>query len=380
MVRKVNHKELRTVIKHYYNLKPTPESLFIWGTFGIGKSRVIKDVAQELALEKNKEFIDWHKTTPEQKQELFSHPEKYFVLIDIRLSEYDSSDIKGLPDFQSSDKKSIEFRIPYWALFLQLPDSDGILDFDEINLATPLVISSCYKIIYDRVINDGKINNNWSIIGCGNKQDDRANTCDIPPPLRDRGGEVELVIPDIDAFTEWAVNNNINTQIIGFLNFKSSNLFKVDFDDEQKFTTSRGWERVSKLIKDIDNKDLETLSLIISSAISEGISKEFMAYWKLSTQIDLDEIIKNPKQISGITDIGTKFFITTAIADKYKDQKIKFVKIMEVSEVLDKNASPELVAYLWRLSSGMSKQFKKDWMGTKDSDEKLIEKYGKYIL
>ena len=377
MVKKVNHRELATIVGHYYKTK---EPLFVWGTFGIGKSRVLKDVAQETAKAKDKEFVDWNKTSPEEKQEVFNNPEKYFVFIDIRLSEYDSSDIKGLPDFQSSDKKSIEFRVPFWALLLENPKSDGILFFDEINLATPLVISSCYKIIYDRVVNDGKINENWFIVGCGNNQEDRANTCDIAPPLRDRGGEVELVVPSIDAWTDWATKNAIDNRIIGFLNFKSSNLFKVDFDDTQKFTTSRGWERVSNLIKSIDMKNLETLDLVTSSAISEGVSKEFIAYCKLSCQIDMNKLIEHPESIAEINDIGVKFFVTTSIADKYKEQKIKFDKVMEVSSVLDGSSSPELVAYLWKLSSGMSKQFRKDWMATSGSNEKLIEKYGKYIL
>jgi len=377
MVKAVNHKELASLVRHYYNSK---DALFIWGRFGIGKSRVIQETAINLAQEKGKEFKDWNKTTPEEKELIFNNPEKYFVFIDIRLSEYDSSDIKGLPDFQSSDKKSIEFRVPYWALLLEKPESDGILFFDEINLATPLVISSCYKIIYDRVVNDGKINDNWLILGCGNKQEDRANTHDIAPPLRDRGGEVELVVPSIDAWTEWATQNKIDMRVVGFLNFKSSNLFNVNFDDEQKFTTSRGWERVSKLIANIDVKNLGLIELVSSSAISEGIAKEFMAYVKLSTQIDLDKLIENPKLIGELDDVGIKFFVTTSIADKYKDKKITLEKVMDVSSALDGSESPELVAYLWRLSSGLSKQFKKDWMGTKGSDEKLIAKYGKYIL
>ena len=374
MVKKVNHKELATLVRHYYKNK---QPLFIWGTFGIGKSRVIKEEAMQIAKDKGKEFVDWNKTNPQQKQEVFNSPEKFFCFIDIRLSEYDSSDIKGLPDFQS-DKKSIEFRVPFWALLMENPKSDGILFFDEINLATPLVISSCYKIIYDRVVNEGKINDNWLILGCGNKQEDRANTQDIAPPLRDRGGEVELTVPSVDAWTEWATKNTIDTRIIGFLNFKSSNLFVVDFNDEQKFTTTRGWERVSRLIKDV--VELGQIELVTSSAISEGISKEFLAYCKLSSKIDLNRIIEHPEEIGAITDIGIKFFVTTAIADRYKDSKIKFDKIMATSKALDKFGNPELVAYLWKLSSVMTKQFKKDWMATKGGDEKLIEKYGKYIL
>ena len=130
--------------------------------------------------------------TKEEKQKVYEYCEKYFVLIDIRLSEFDSSDVKGLPDFRQ-DKESIEWKVPFWAKLLEKENSDGILFLDEFNLGTPLVMSSFYKVLYDRVVNDSKISDNFLIIGAGNREQDRAYTHSIPSPLRDRGGEVELI-------------------------------------------------------------------------------------------------------------------------------------------------------------------------------------------
>ena len=379
MVLKINHNELREVIKQYYKNKL---ALFVWGTFGIGKSQEVIETAKELANERARELIEWNKISKEKKQEVYEYPEKYFVLVDIRLSEYDSSDIKGLPDFRKNnggkeEKDFIEWRSPFFAKLLSKKNSDGILLFDEINLSTPIVMASCYKIIYDRVINDERVNDNWLIIGCGNLDSDRAFTHTLPAPLKDRGGEVELTIPKVDDWVNnFAIPNNFNSKIIGFLNFKSSYLYKVDFEDNQKFVTPRSWERVNTLIKDIKGwKDFELLS---KSAIGEGVASEFVAFCKIQDKLNLEEVIKNPQKIKKIEELSIKYFLVSALAEKYKDKKIKFDKVMEASKVLDEVKNAEFVALLWRLCSSYTQQFKKDFLNSKD--DKFIEKYGRYII
>ncbi len=84
MTKKINHIELKNLLKEYYAKK---QPLFIWGRFGIGKSETIRNTAVEIAKDKSREFIEWNKINEEQKQNVFENPSKYFVLIDIRLSE-----------------------------------------------------------------------------------------------------------------------------------------------------------------------------------------------------------------------------------------------------------------------------------------------------
>jgi hypothetical protein len=378
MVLKIKHDELRELLRHYYQHKT---ALFIWGTFGIGKSRVVQDTAMELATTKKREFINWNKCENDKKEDAYAHPEKYFYLIDIRLSEYDSSDIKGMPDFVDG-KESIEFKVPKWALLLEKPESDGILLFDEINLATPIVVSSCYKIIYDRVVNEKKINDNWLIIGCGNKAEDGANTHDLAPPLRDRGGEVELVL-DGEQWIKWAIQNGVSSEVIGYLSLKTQDIHhKYNPEDEQKYTTPRGWERVDTLTKPLlESKDYDKLRLIVCSAIGEGVGSEFVSYCRIKEQINLKDMIDNPKKIATIKDkdIHIMFFVATALAEQYKDKKVKFDKILEASQVLDGMNKSEIVAYLWKLSCIYDgKKFKADFI--KSVDTTLSDKYGKYII
>jgi len=370
----VNNKELKTLIQENYKKKI---ALLIYGSFGIGKSYSVRDKSKEIAEERAREFVEWNKLTNEKRQEVFEYPEKYFVLMDIRLSEFDSSDIKGLPNFRA-DKESIEWKIPFWAKFLEKENSDGVLFFDEMNLAPPLVLSSVYKIIYDRVINESKISDNWLIMSGGNLTEDRAYTNEIPSPLKDRGCEVELLTPTSEEWVDWAIDNQVDSRIIGFINFKPSALHNVDFDDKQKFTTPRGWERLNTLITDV--KDYKILNLVCSSAIGEGISKEFVAFCKIKEQIDFEGVLKNPEKLKNITEISVKYFVVTAFSENYKEKKVDFDKIVKVSEVLDETNNAEFVALLWRLCiKYQPTRFKKDFEGKKLTS-KLKEKYIKYLV
>lgn len=386
MTLKVTHEELNKLIKGYYKQKDKNNkkiSLLIYGTYGIGKSFVVRDTGQEIAEIKKKEFVEWNKISKEQKEKIYQNPEGYFVFMDIRLSEYSGEDIKGLPDFRL-DKNHIEWKSPYWTKILEHPKSDGILFFDEISLATPLVVASTYKILYDRVVNESKLNDDWLLVGASNKNDDRAYTHELAMPVRDRCGEVELMIPEPSKWLSWAIKNDLDPRIIGYLSWKSSDLHpKANYEDEQKQTTSRGWERVNTLIKDL--KDFDNLQLLSSSAIGEGIARSFVAFCKLNDDVELEEIVQVPetlKRLKEKTDknLSLKYFIVTGLADWYKDNKMNFSQMIKVSEVFDEIDSSEMVILLWRLCSVSSKdKFAKDFL-TKELTNKIRSKYASYLI
>jgi hypothetical protein len=383
MTFEIKHTQLNELIKEHYKTKL---ALFCWGTFGIGKSFQIKQAGIDLAEDKKREFKDWNKLTNDEKKELFDNPDKYFVFIDVRLSEFDPSDIKGLPSLDGND--TIDWKIPKWAKFITLEDSDGILFFDEINLAPPLVQSSVYKIIYDRIIVENKINNNVLIVGAGNLNSDKAHTHEIPAPLRDRGSEVELKVPTVDDWImNFAIDNSIDSRIIAFLKYKESYLHKVDFADKQKFVTPRGWERVSTLIKNMTNIGL--MELLVCSAIGEGVAREFIAFLKVQDKINLDEIIKDPSKLKNVKEVSIKYLLTTTLAEKYSLNKINLKKINDVIMVLDEINNPEFVALTLQLCSQYTKdrknpnktsRFLNEFSRSKDLSAELINKYVKYIL
>jgi hypothetical protein len=378
MVKKVFHEDLKEIIKTYYKNKL---SLLVYGTFGIGKSYIIKEVAKEIAKSKTKIYVEWNSLSYEEKKTITENPEGYFVLMDIRLSEMDYSDIRGLPDFKENN---IVWKSPFWTKILENPNSDGFLFFDELNLSLPIVMSSCYKIIYDRIINEGVISPNWLILGAGNLSDDRAYTHEIPMPLRDRVGEVILEIPSHEGFIEWAIANNIDSRIISFINFSPNHLRQVDFEDTAKQTTPRGYERLSTLIKGVD--DYKQLRLIVGTAIGEGVAEKFLAFCSIEG-INLNAIIENPEEFKKVQTInpenriGTIHFIVGSLAEQYgRTDKISFKKLLQISDVLDSLGYVEFITLMWRFCAKYNlNKFRKDYT-QKENDNPLKKKYNKYLV
>lgn len=378
---KVNHQQLNKLIKLYFKHK---KALFTWGHIGIGKSAEFNQTSQEIAKDMRREFVEWNKTTSERKEEIMKDLKKYFIFIDERLAENDSTDLKGLADFSDKTKEYVIWKIPLFAKIMINPDSAGVLMLDEINLAPPLVMSSAYKIVYDRIIGGSCINGGWGIFGAGNLEEDGCYTNPISPALADRGGEVILEVPTIQEWTTWSIKNLVDGRIIGFLNFKSSNLFKpTEEGDNQKATTPRGWARISTLITEVT--DLEELNCIASANISKGIASEFLSYLKYQDKVKMKEVLKDPSKIKELTKdtkdgLGIMYFIITSLADWYRDKKATFEDIINVTKVLDELNKPEFVSLLWRLSLAYNPKFEDEFSTSKAKDIiSLARKYLPYL-
>lgn len=381
----VNHERLAEMVTNCYNQKNESNMkkipLLVYGTFGIGKSYTIEEKAKEIAGSKNKEFFNWNELSEDKKEDIAKNPKGKFIFIDKRLSENDPSDIKGLPDFQ---KDYVVWKSELWSQLLTNPESDGILFFDEIGNAEEMVRVSCYKIIYDRVIGERKISDDWLIIGASNLETDKAGVNEIQIPLRDRACEVQLVPPNKDEWiTNFAYKHNIDRRIIAYINWKGATcLYNFDSKSHQKPTSPRGWERVNTLIRGID--DMKKLELIIFSSIGESVAGDFLAFLKLKDSFDVKAIIENPQLLANISNdangLGKRFFITSVFVDHYVEGKIDFKKVMEVSKVFDDIHLPEFVKLLWGMCMNINaKKWNDDFMN-KDRNNPLKDKYHKYFV
>ena len=376
-MKKITHEQLSDLMKIlYYNPDKTgrKKPLLVTASFGVGKSEQIQKTAKDIAKERERTYLNWNETSYEDKLKIIDENlfKDYFILFDIRLASYDATDLRGLPNFS---RKWVEWKYPFFVEILQHPESDGIIFFDEFNLGTPLVLSSCYQIFHDKVISDIKINFNWLIIGAGNKADDYANTIDTPAPLKDRCCEVELTPSTPQNWIKWAVKNKIHPKIIAYISWKGTMLYKVNFDSTEKFTTFRGWASLSSYM----HLPLKDIKLVAGTVIGEGVASEFMGFLEIENIINLDEIIKKPEILKTITEPGQKYFIISGLAEKYGNNLMTIEQMFAVSTILQENKSAEFVAMLWRLASRIDKtKFRKDFT-TKELKNPLRAVFLKYL-
>jgi len=306
-------------------------SLMLHGAPGIGKSHVVIDVAKELAKELKLKYVEG------------TYGEGMFGMIDVRASQLDPSDLRGIP-YPEGDKT--KWLIPNW-----LPTSgQGVLFFDEINLAPPSVQAAFYQLINDRKLGDYVVPEGWSIVAAGNRGVDKANIFPMSAPLKNRFGHVDVAIPSQEEWQKWATQNDVKSDILAFMGFKPSYLFKFDSNNKDNaFPTPRSWYRASVLTKHLTGKnptELQEEYELVASQVGEGVALEYQAFVKLKDKIDIKEVLEHPEKAKKITAIDEKFSLTSGLAEKYKQDKKLANKVLCVIEHIN---GEEFGVFLLRL-------------------------------
>lgn len=236
-------------------------AIMLHGSVGIGKSECIKQLAEET----NHKFLD------------------------IRLSQMGPQDIQGLPYPDKTRTKTNWLRPDMFPP----PDSKDnyILLFDEIGLASVSVQGASYRICLDRSLGDYyTLPDGVKIIAATNKITDESFVQKMSKALANRFIHWEIE-PDFESWKDWALKNNINEKIIGFLNWKPDFLFKFPKIEEYAFPTPRSWTFMSKMLDmGIDNEEA------LSGTVGEGTASEFFTYIEVYTKLpDIKKILKGEK-------------------------------------------------------------------------------------
>ena len=232
--------------------------VFLWGAPGLGKSSIVKQIAQK----------------------------KDIGFIDLRLALMDPTDLKGIPFY---DKES---HTALWAPPAFLPKKgEGILFLDELNAAPPSVQSSAYQLILDRRIGEYELPKGWAIVAAGNRDGDRGVTYRMPSPLANRFVHFEMEV-DVNDWRSWAYEKEIDSRIIAYISYKNEHLFNFDAkSDVKSFATPRSWEYVHSIMRaDIQ----ESLLLdILSGAIGGEIAVGFLSFCKVMHKLpDIEQILQ----------------------------------------------------------------------------------------
>ncbi len=367
---KINTTELQELMGDTYGSKVP---LMIYGGPGIGKSMITEEVAKAFAKKENKEFVSWSDATKDEKIKMIETPDKYFVYADQRVAQMDPTDLRGIPNMVAGTEW-LETMPMSWIVYFTQPNAHGILFFDEINLAPPMVAAQAYQIINERVAADRRLSKHVHIIAAGNRQNDKAYVFDMPLPLRDRFAEVE-VYHDAKAWFDWAIGR-VNPHLIAFIQWKESFLYKINDKSTDKSSTPRGVHRASRLIGDVDITSNKVHQLV-SISCGEAFATEFQAYVKHFAQLNWATIYSKPEIVKDFSP-DKLFAVMGGLAEHYnknKDQK-QFDKIMKV--ILEM-ATDFAISTLRMIKDTDFKEFKKYLKSC--ADFRLIAKeFGKYIV
>ena len=258
--------------------------VMIWGAPGVGKSQIILQVAEK-------------HTVP---------------LIDIRLSQMEPSDLRGIP-FRNGEMVE-------WAVPAMLPDAkrhgeQGILFLDEITSAPPSVSAAAYQLILDRKLGQYEVPEGWAIFAAGNRQGDRGVTYTMPAPLANRFSHFDFEI-HLDDWVAWAYKNGIDDRIIAFVRFRPELLF--DFDPAHNpvaFPSPRSWEFAHRALQKFENSPELRLGSF-QACVGPAAGIELNAFITNLDQLpDIDAIIRG-EDVKAPTEIDLQYAVASSLVGR----------------------------------------------------------------
>jgi MoxR-like ATPase len=172
------------LIEQYADTTLRKRASMLWGTRGVGKSSVVRQVAAH-----------------------FSVP-----LVDLRLTTIEPVDIRGAIYADDAQGKTVWFPPE----FIPPPDQPaGILFLDELNMAPPAIQGIAQQLVLDRKVGSYTLPEGWHVWAAGNRSEDGASVFSMPSALQNRFIHV-TVEPHFESFRSWALQNGIDEKIVAF--------------------------------------------------------------------------------------------------------------------------------------------------------------------
>lgn len=304
---------MRLILKPGYVQPITP---FIHGAPGVGKSESTYQLAEELGI----------------------------GFIDLRLSQLESADLRGIPtpDLALGSSKWLPPETIPFEIFGELPIPEtyavnkgrkfkdgGILFLDEFNRARFDVQQAAFQLVLDRAVGLHKLLDNWFIVAAGNLgEDDGTDVNEMDSALNNRFAHFTATVND-KVWLEWAERAGVHPDVIGFISTKPGYLQKKMKEDDDVILTPRSWKKFSDLLNQNEDVNPREIAEMVGPSIINGAAAQFVTWLE-------QKAIVSPLDV----------------LNKYKTMK-KRIKAMQRDQI-------------YGLNEELSNYVAKNWAGTKE--------------
>jgi len=233
----------------------------------------------------------------------------------------DPTDFKGLPGIVDGEAEFLPFGDLRELIEAKKPT---IAFMDDIGQAPAVVQAALMQLILARQVNGRKISNKVVFIAATNRRADRAGVTGILEPVKSRFATIIELEPTADEWIEWAFDNDMPAELIGFVNFRPSMLYKEEATaDIVNHPCPRTIAYAGKLI-DIGLDDVETLA----GAVGEGCAVELVGFIQVYKSLpNISAILLDPDNAIVPSEPAALYAVVSALVDKItKDNANRVLK------------------------------------------------------
>lgn len=267
-------------------------SLFFKGASGIGKSAAVHQASEALS----------------------SKVDNWQGVVDIRLSQCDPTDLRGVPEPRNG---RTTWNVPD---IFPAEGTSGILFLDEITSAPAAIQAAAYQLVLDRRIGDYRLPDGWMVVAAGNLVSDRGVTFTMASPLLNRMTEI-LVETVLEDWVSHAASKGIRPEVLAFVSNRADYLHRFEGKSEQ-FPSPRGWFAVSDHMNlDFDllaNRPEEAVAMrveVIKGDVGHAAASDFEAFLRVwESMPSIDKIEEDPDSVEVPDRLDVQYCLTMGIA------------------------------------------------------------------
>lgn len=295
----------KQVVKELMSIGEVP---LLIGEAGIGKTAMIKDIADELKLK----------------------------LVDLPVQLMNPEDLLGLPVVKEG---KTEFTKPTW-----FPDGQAVIFLDEINRASNRIRGALLKLLYEKTVAGAPLPQGTLMAAAMNPATDDYNVDDL-----DDAAFLSRMIPinlgvDVNDWIEYMTAKKGSPAVIGFIKAYPEWILGGSNDPLPR-PNPRTWEKISNIITGLSSTAKDNyLAAILNTTVGVKAQVAFMKFAEGFKSFDPHELF-DPKTRDNLLTLKPNMQIMTlerALAMAAADPTLDFVGVL--SHFVDKLTKEVFVA------------------------------------
>lgn len=245
--------------------------VFLMGPPGIGKTAIMKQIAQELGV-----GLVSYSMTHHTRQSALGLPvivHKDYGGEDYAVSEYTMSEIIASV-YDMIEKGGVK---------------NGILFLDEINCVSETLTPTMLQFLQYKTFGKHSVPAGWIVVTAGNPLEYNRSAREFDIVTWDRLKRIDIE-PDYGAWREFALKKGVHAAILSYLEARRENFYRVELSVEGKhFVTVRSWTDLSDMIKLYELNALPVDKLLIAQYVQDKeIAEDFAVYYELFNKYKSD--------------------------------------------------------------------------------------------
>jgi hypothetical protein len=291
------------ILEAVYALVNARQPGCIWGQPGVGKSEMIRTVADVIYAPLYGMTFDGQTLRDSEGMPTNERP----YLVDLRVSLLDPVDLMGLPTIGPDGRQT--FAMPDW---FPTDERGGILLLDELTRGTTQIMNALLQLSLDRRLGKHRLPDAWAIMAASNRLTDGGGVTKMPDALAERFTHLDAT-HDHDEWLTWAINNDLHPLVIAFTKWKPD-LFCQRADNERVGTNPRTWKFASDILKANPAPAVELA--LMAGTTGVGVASELMGFVRnFRSCPSIDSIIADPHNatVPGPLEPSSLFAIASAL-------------------------------------------------------------------